>query len=134
VGTRQRSGAKNCPVCGADLQKFTIDGQTVDRCPECSGVYFGRGQLESIVRIVRLFRSVQLDEPDIDAVPEEERQRVMACPSDGGVMAKRQIAGLTVDVCDRCGGVWLDDGEITALKMAETHVRGNIQLYIRLGR
>ena len=83
---------------------------------------------------MKLLQSVRLAEDDIDTVPDEEKHRRLRCPRDRKKMRKVPVAGLTVDVCDTCGGVWLDDGEITALKMAETHIRGNIQLYLRLGR
>jgi Zn-finger nucleic acid-binding protein len=123
-----------CPTCRGCLEKVELDGRTVDRCPSCNGIYLEAGQLESVVHIVKLLQSVRLAEEDIDTITEEERRRRLRCPKDGKKMMKTPAAGLTVDVCRACGGMWLDDGEITALKMAETHIRGNIQLYIRLGR
>ncbi len=123
-----------CPTCAVQLDEAPLDGEVVRRCPRCGGIYFGPGQLESIVHIVRLFQSIHLEEEDIDSVSEEERARILCCPMDGTPMTKLGIAGLALDQCSSCRGIWLDDGEIAALKMAETHIRGNIQLYIRLGR
>jgi Zn-finger nucleic acid-binding protein len=123
-----------CPVCSVDLQPVLLDGELVRRCPQCNGMCFERGQLESIVHIVKLFQSVRLSEDDIDSISPEERARTRCCPLDRSRMKKAEIAGLTVDLCGSCGAIWLDDGEITALKMAETHIRGNIQLYMKLGR
>src|SRR5436305_1979090 len=37
----------------------------------------------------------------------------MACPACGAAMDVRSVAGVTVDVCGRCAGVWLDRGELT---------------------
>ncbi len=122
------------PMCGTELEEVLVDGEAVWRCPRCNGMYFEKGQLESIVHIVKLFQSVRLMEDDIDSIPPEEHARRRRCPLDQSRMRKVEIAGLTVDLCDSCGAIWLDDGEITALKMAETHIRGNIQLYVRLGR
>ena len=127
-------GSLTCPVCRTCLDRVDLDGRKVDRCPSCNGIYLEKGQLESVVHIVKLLQSVRLAEDDIDTVPDEEKHRRLRCPQDRKKMKKVSVAGLTVDVCDTCGGVWLDDGEITALKMAETHIRGNIQLYLRLGR
>ena len=129
----QEGGACACPVCGTQLQRALLDGELVRRCPQCNGMCFERGQLESIVHIVSLFQSVRLSEDDIDSISPEERARTRRCPLDQARMRKVEIAGLTVDQCG-CGAMWLDDGEITALKMAETHIRGNIQLYMKLGR
>jgi Zn-finger nucleic acid-binding protein len=130
----QERAACACPVCGTELQRVFLDGELVRRCPQCNGMCFERGQLESIVHIVSLFQSVRLSEDDIDSISPEERARTRSCPLDRRRMNKIEIAGLTVDRCASCGAMWLDDGEITALKMAETHIRGNIQLYMKLGR
>jgi Zn-finger nucleic acid-binding protein len=44
------------------------------------------------------------------------------------------VGGEVVDRCPECAGVWLDDGEVAALKLAEEHIRRYIDLYIRLGQ
>lgn len=132
--TGQGATACACPACAAQLQDALLDGEVVRRCPRCNGTFFEHGQLESILHIVRLFQSVHLKEDDIDSISADERASLRHCPLDGSGMDKVEIAGLTVDSCGSCGGIWLDDGEVTALKMAETHIRGNIQLYRKLGR
>ncbi len=38
-----------CPKCGADLATETYKGIQVDRCPECRGVWFDAGEVESLV-------------------------------------------------------------------------------------
>jgi len=41
----------------------------------------------------------------------------MNCPRDGGALtAQRYEASIQVDACGRCGGVWLDDGELEAIQ------------------
>jgi Zn-finger nucleic acid-binding protein len=39
----------------------------------------------------------------------------MVCPACSGALAPLTAAGVTVDVCAACGGVWLDPGELQAL-------------------
>ena len=39
-----------CPKCGADLNTVDYHGVQVDRCPECDGVWFDAGEVESLVK------------------------------------------------------------------------------------
>jgi Zn-finger nucleic acid-binding protein len=46
------------------------------------------------------------------------------CPDDGGELQVRNIHGIEVDLCPRCGGLWLDKGEIVRLrKLKEQEVK-----------
>jgi hypothetical protein len=38
-----------CPKCGADLAEEKIHDVAVDRCGSCGGVYFDRGELETLL-------------------------------------------------------------------------------------
>ena len=38
-----------CPKCGADMQEIEMDGILVDKCSECEGIYFDRGELELMI-------------------------------------------------------------------------------------
>jgi hypothetical protein len=40
---------KKCPKCGADMQTATIDGVDVEKCPQCEGIFFDRGELETLL-------------------------------------------------------------------------------------
>ncbi|HEY3447661.1 MAG TPA: zf-TFIIB domain-containing protein [Myxococcales bacterium] len=37
------------------------------------------------------------------------------CPACEGPLSTARLAGVTVDGCDQCGGVWMDAGEIQKL-------------------
>ena len=39
----------------------------------------------------------------------------MDCSGCGGAMTEFELDGVHIDRCDKCGGVWLDDGEAEAL-------------------
>jgi Zn-finger nucleic acid-binding protein len=112
-----------------------MGGETVDRCPRCRGLWFDAGELESMVGLVRLYTDVRLDEDDIDTIPEVERSRNLACPDDGERLDEKDIGqGFVIDVCPSCQGIWLDDGELLAIRLIEDHVEANVRLYERLGR
>lgn len=45
--------------------------------------------------------------------------RVMICPRDGGTMTTYARAGVQIDQCDTCRGIFLDRGELEQLTAAE---------------
>ncbi|MFK7925135.1 MAG: zf-TFIIB domain-containing protein [Bacteroidia bacterium] len=44
------------------------------------------------------------------------REEIRNCPIDGQEMLKEQYQEIIIDRCPRCKGVWLDGGELQALK------------------
>lgn len=44
----------------------------------------------------------------------------MQCPRcDGGKLTETKIENVSIDRCDKCGGVWLDSGELEQLTKQE---------------
>jgi Zn-finger nucleic acid-binding protein len=50
----------------------------------------------------------------------ERRTHLMRCPKCGGKMKHQVLHSITVEQCDDCHGIFLDDGELHAL----THDHG----------
>ena len=46
------------------------------------------------------------------------REPERVCPADGAVLLKTQSNEIIIDRCPRCEGVWLDAGELDAIKEA----------------
>ena len=124
---------RSCPNCAETLVEQGLAGERVDRCPTCSGIFFDQGELEAILGLVHLVHEVSIDEAEIDHVPAVERAREMRCPADGEAMDPEVLGTVVLDRCPACDSIWLDGGEITALKLAERTIRRNLQLFIRLG-
>ncbi len=85
----------------------------VDRCPECGGTFFDKGELDVLVFEVSALH--------LHLFPEPERQdahSAITCtkPSCGGeTMLKKTISDLSeiiFDYCPKCEGIFLDKGEI----------------------
>jgi Zn-finger nucleic acid-binding protein len=38
-----------CPKCGADLHAEEFHGVTIDRCPECNGIWLDSGEIDSLM-------------------------------------------------------------------------------------
>ena len=117
------------------MKKISLGGERVDLCPTCHGLWFDAGELQRMVNIVNIMSQIKLDEEDIDTIPETERERHLKCPDEGIRLDERDVGrGFIIDVCPSCGGLWLDDGELAAIKLVEQHVERNVRLYERLGK
>ncbi|MBP7126908.1 zf-TFIIB domain-containing protein [Myxococcota bacterium] len=125
---------RQCPVCRVPMQTVTQHRQQIDQCPRCGGRFFDAGELEAVIQMVRCFEEVVLEEPEVKSIPEEEVRRIEICPVDGSSMDPQEIAGIVVDRCPSCHGIWLDRGELVALKIAEDSIRQHLNLYLRLGK
>ena len=124
---------RKCPSCTIELKEVQYHKQIVDMCPTCGGAFFDAGELETIIQIVDIFRNIRLLEEEIDTVSAYEKERILYCPECSKEMNPKEIAGEIIDVCPNCRGIWLDKGEIIALKIAENHIKAYLNLYIRLG-
>ncbi|NLG65670.1 MAG: hypothetical protein GX537_08710 [Actinobacteria bacterium] len=65
-----------CPACGADLAVSDRQGVEVDYCPECRGVWLGRGEVDKILEGATFFYGAppaRSEEP-LHAEPESRQQ------------------------------------------------------------
>jgi ribosomal protein L37AE/L43A len=44
----------------------------------------------------------------------------MECPRCDGKLVEAKLEGVAIDSCDKCGGVWLDSGELQQLTAKES--------------
>jgi Zn-finger nucleic acid-binding protein len=126
-----------CPVCvGAVMEKIELEGQgnalTLDYCPRCGGLWFDRGEVGQLA--TRKASSLQSYVPerterirplciechtpiDRDAETCEAcgRRNALNCPVCDEVMDRRAHAGLILDFCKRCHGVWFDNAELSSI-------------------
>ncbi|MBN2441627.1 MAG: zf-TFIIB domain-containing protein, partial [Spirochaetales bacterium] len=107
---------RTCPSCKIKLDETHYHKQIIDMCPACGGAFFDHGELESIIQIVDIFKDIDLSEPEIDSVSQHEKERILLCPECALEMNPKEIAGEIIDICPKCMGVWMDKGEIIALK------------------
>ena len=122
---------RKCPICDLLLNPEWIYSQEIDRCAKCRGSFFDYGELGSIVRLIALYRDVEIDEKDIETLLPTDRE-LHPCPDDGTSMEREDFGGIAADVCPDCSGVWLDRGELIHLKITERHMRLHLDLYEKL--
>ncbi|MCH2202790.1 MAG: zf-TFIIB domain-containing protein [Fuerstiella sp.] len=115
-----------CPLDGHELarQRYEADID-IDKCSECGGVWLDHQELE------RLQDTREHDYSDeIKQLPNlVDQAYVMAlarskptvqCPSCDQEMERREYGSCSqvmIDVCPTCRGIWLDNGEISALEI-----------------
>jgi len=49
---------------------------------------------------------------DAERAKQADNDKRMKCPRCDGRLRERSMKGLTIDVCEKCRGVWLDHGEL----------------------
>jgi len=87
-----------------------VFGFRIDECPKCHGTWFDRGEL----RLVTNDRAIEALIKDYATTAPNPIQ----CVRDRTPMRKRTIADVEIDVCQKCGGFWVDGGELEELEEA----------------
>lgn len=105
-----------CPRDGTrlTLSRVAVFGPDVevDACPRCQGVYLDKNELGRLVGDSKLNAYLRdMVGYDVDSQ--------LICPSCGGLMDLEHVRGVDVEVCLSCFGIWLDAGELDALKASK---------------
>lgn len=108
-----------CPACGRSLEQLTHHDVTLDVCREgCGGVWFDNFELK------------KFDEPteeagDLLSLVKKDPSNTInygdkrKCPKCEMPMQKHlfsPIDRIEIDECPKCAGVWLDAGELAAIR------------------
>ncbi len=119
-----------CPKCIGKLQEKEIKIKkvsekkkktdtsllTIDQCFVCGGVWFDKNELEKYVEE----RLTIIDSPSLgDETDQEMNIKHGDCPRCRVEMEKEQYSkdkSITVDLCQECGGTWLDSTEIDIIE------------------
>jgi Zn-finger nucleic acid-binding protein len=51
-------------------------------------------------------------------------EELLDCPRGHGKMEKIKKEGVVIDVCNKCGGMWLDNGEMEKLALMAKKIKG----------
>ena len=121
-------GELACPICSQRLTRASVADVHVLHCPECRGVL---ARQEAFSTIVRLLRAQATADPDpLRPVNRCELEREIACPSCGRKMSTHPYYGpgnVVIDNCPRCHVIWLDYGELAAIRDAPGRDRGRAE-------
>jgi Zn-finger nucleic acid-binding protein len=108
-----------CPACGGELVSLSVGALTVDVCRHgCGGIWFDNFELckvdEANEQLGEELLATEFD-------PQAEVQRTRRdCPKCiGVVMMQHKFSPekpVMVDECPKCGGMWLDGGELAEIR------------------
>lgn len=119
----------DCPKCIGKLEEIDIHGVKIDVCNSCEGIWFDKNELEEVLNSDILNNKTEglgLDSIDGMGIPHslacELNEKEGKCPrcNNGTMLVHKESAmedNLFVDECPKCGGLWLDGGEIKYLRV-----------------
>ena len=109
-----------CPTCEKELQEITIEMITLDVCEGgCGGIWFDHFELEKVDEphesAGEQILNVERDK-NIKVNPSQRRN----CPKCNHIVMMQHFFSVkrkvTVDECPKCGGFWLDYGELGKIR------------------
>lgn len=100
------------------MSSFEHQGVTLDLCPACKGLWFDRGELAKALG----GQPPELG-PPASLELESARRHCPRCESGLGERRLKADAGLRVDVCVRCEGLFLERGELERVRRLARHPR-----------
>jgi len=111
-----------CPACGRDLVQKAAGGITLDVCEGgCGGIWFDNFELKKMDEkhetVGEEFLNIRRD-PSVSVDLKARRK----CPKCGDVVMMQHFFSVakkvTIDECPKCAGIWLDAGELGAIRDA----------------
>jgi hypothetical protein len=110
-----------CPACDRELTRWTSPVLEVDVCDGgCGGIWFDHCELAKVDEAAEAAGEGLLDvERDRSLEIDLDRRRLCPKCTDGVVMMRHFTSvarKVTIDECAECGGIWLDAGELRAIR------------------
>ena len=106
-----------CVACTGRLLAYACGkGELIiDFCSDCEGFWFDGGELQRLVQEPGLLHTFGLPPNGQKAKPElpSHWRNCPRCP--GQKLDPTQLGDVTLDVCHKCRGSWLDAGELQRL-------------------
>lgn len=107
-----------CPSCSAELSQIKVSGISIDLCDRgCGGIWFDERELQHFDE-QHEFDVEKLLFPQTKSRPAVSGLR--SCPRcmEGplAILKFGTKSSVEIDQCFLCGGIWLDSGELTAIR------------------
>jgi len=103
----------DCPKCASEslVETSVLGNIPLDVCPGCKGIWFDKGELESLLK-----QSQGAAAGDLSLI--SPRPGDLVCPRCKKPLTRGGLVNplLLVDKCEACGGIWLDSHELDLVK------------------
>ena len=101
-----------CPRCKKKLIKETREGEEIEVCKACNGMWLHKQQLNNLLK--ESGGDVELC--SIDDNPHKDKNPVIKCRECKNVEMNKinflDYSDIIMDRCPECGGFWLDKNEL----------------------
>lgn len=96
----------DCPRCSVEMTEIPGEDSTLQRCPECGGIWVDSADLNKILLHANL--------PALSALggyvnTDEIAGLCPACQVDLTVVEGGEKRSVHYDTCESCGGVWVEN-------------------------
>lgn len=103
---------RTCPDCGDEMYTMDLEGVEVELCARCSGMWLDQGEL---VQASGEYVDTTFSADEASEAGKSRRN----CPDSGTTLWRRSFtrgAPVMVDQCPQCGGMFLDEGELSKIQ------------------
>lgn len=109
-----------CPRTSEALVKRTFGDLEVDVSPGCGGIWFDRFELSKVKHKHQELGELIVEQLRKHAKPFLDTAPRLRCPRDTDVVMMRRYFSpkrqIEIDECPKCGGIWLDAGELEGIR------------------
>jgi len=102
-----------CPRCKSDLIKKDVEGESIDVCMACNGMWLHKHQLNSLL----MESGGDVEECSIDDNPHSDIYPNIECRECKGSIMKKinflDYSEIIIDYCASCGAFWLDKDQLS---------------------
>ncbi|MDH4316966.1 MAG: zf-TFIIB domain-containing protein [Desulfobulbaceae bacterium] len=109
-----------CPACENELRIIKLENISLDVCTEgCGGVWFDRFELQKMDE-AHEFTDESLFDLNIKPKVKVDQSKKRKCPKCASIVMMKHFFSpkqeAKVDECPKCGGFWLDEGELFQIR------------------
>lgn len=96
------------------MDRKSIRGVEIDVCGGCGGIWLDRGELIKLKLKAgkRTIENIQDSKAEVVKVPPTSGRVRLPCPVCEGKLLPLQVEQVAVEICNSCGGLFLDHGEL----------------------
>ena len=106
----------NCPKCRKEeMVHETYENIEIDRCPVCKGMYLDRGELKALLAKGQGNIADDLKFSPTSDIMDGIEAFCFRCNKK--MTAAKAPGDLDVNLCENCGAIFLDQGELATLQL-----------------